>query len=295
MLINYYKKVFLALLRFSFLEGLFSSFLGGVGAGGASGLLGGLFGGSDKSELNASDIIRQIEADKDRAGGAGDTRSSIPLLESIPESIGKNIGDFGKNMATEFTSKLAERFVSSKVDRLISGKPKSPVELGLRDKAYTSARYPNVNPWELAGAGGAQGGAQAGQAIAKSQQDTQRDVSRIGASSARRVADIHAEPALKEVKAKYYESPRTQAEISHVEAEKDLIVSQKGKVQLETKWIPALSKAEMLLRGSKGAQAMQQAGLIMKQIKTETNRTDLVRENAKLQGVFAEFAEWIAL
>ncbi len=240
-MLSYYKKVFLASLRFSFLDkilgfggDLLGGFLGSAGSAAGSSLFGG--GDSDNEQI-AAEIKRQ----KDEAGSAETT--SLKAQESIPDSIATRMGKFGNKMATKFTEDLASKFVGKQVDQLINPQ-QSALRRGLEDRQYTSARYPGVNAWELAGAGGASSSGQGGRAVSEPAQRTQRQINERQITSAQKVADIQAEPKLAEVHMKYRKSGLEQAQTDKAKAETA------GTLE-HNKWIPTLNNVKANLDRAK--------------------------------------------
>ncbi len=185
-MISFYKKVFLALLRFSFHEAL----IGGILTGGAS-LIGNLFGGSKgSSNLDmATNAQRNLRESQDVAGGSGDP-SSAPSFKGMADEAGKKIGELGNKFAGQFVEELSSRFIRNKADQWFGDKPISPTQRGLSQRQYNQAAYPGVNPWEIAGGGGAASSAGGGTAVAEQQRASKREVANITTAPAIKRAEI---------------------------------------------------------------------------------------------------------
>ncbi len=200
---SYYKKVFLFPIRFGFLGAILGSvgpFLGSIGSSfltGAAGAAGSsigssITGGSGDDSMAAA--VAEKQKEKDFAGREAET--SLDKVEFMGTSVARNIGEFGHQMAGDFMKQLSSKFVSNTVEGIFN-KPVDPRKQGMRQRAFTSAAFPGVNPWELSGgsAGGGSGGV--GGTAAPS----------IGARAQRQSADIAARPKLEEVSIKYQKAP----------------------------------------------------------------------------------------
>ncbi len=290
-MLKYYKKVFLAPLRFSFLDkilgfggDLLGGFLGSAGSAAGSSLFGG--GDSDNEQI-AAEIKRQ----KDEAGSAETT--SLKAQESIPDSIATRMGKFGDKMATKFTEDLASKFVGKQVDQLINPQ-KSALRRGLEDRQYTSARYPGVNAWELAGAGGASSSGQGGRAVSEPAQRTQRQINERQITSAQKVADIQAEPKLAEVRMKYRPYGQESEFAGKARAETEKVQAETIGQKLQNNWLPILNSIKGAVSRTEGVknkalthESVQRTEAIRKQIVTEIQKAGLTKANKEQQQAWA--------
>lgn len=236
-MISYYKKVFLASLRFSFLDGLlsfgkdlFGSVLGGA-SDAAGGAVSGLFGGSTSTGNKGLDIKNRQD---DIAGGGG--QNSAKMVESISATAGRNIGQFGQKMAGELMEGITKKFVGNKIDNMFQ---KSPGQLGTEQRLYNASAYPGTNPWEQMGGSGQ------GQGISGVQ--AQRTSAR-----AKRSASVDAAQApLKNVNIEYQKMPSAIAEKT---ATAGLKTGQTRDVAEDTLQKQALNKSLKLLELATGAE-----------------------------------------
>jgi len=306
-MLSYYKKVFLrwCCVRFSFfsLAGLAAPLLGGLASGGASGLLGGLFGGGggEKKQLEGDIIRAQLEeqAREDQLAGSGD-KSTIPqpsAVETKAERLGKQVGEMGRGFAGDFIEKLGSRFIDQKITSMFAPKPINPAIAGARDKAYTNARFPGVNPWELAGGGAASGG-QGGRVPQQIAQRTAAETAAVGARSQERVAGVTTAPRVEEVNVKYAKLPH---EIAGMRQAKELQGAQAVKLNITNSLQRNLTSYEAVLKQAQGDVAFQQKNNLVQEGKklhaqtlNEIARLPETKAKAKIQGVLSEYAQALA-
>ena len=235
-------------------------------------LLGGFLGGGKKSGNSKWDAVIAAQSEKERleniAGGSG-AKSSTEPLESMGDTVARNIGQYGNQMASEFTQKLSSRFIDSKVNNMFSGQSKSerlmqnPSVRGAMDRQYTQARYPGTNVYEQMGGGGggqpSQGGTTAPQIARKSARDS---------------AQISSTPSIKRLNIEYQDLPHRIREVKsrtakNVEDTKFVrgpktaqVGAQTAETKEHTKWIPTLNniranleRAKTFLAGTQDVQA----------------------------------------
>jgi len=257
--------------------GMLSGILGGAATGGLTSLLNkGMdwaFGGSSSPTDMGSNQYRNLIESQDKAGSMPIT--SQGNLKSIDQSNNDNKQGHLAKIGGQFMNSMSTRLVNEGVNKIFSPKEKSPLRRGLDDRAYTSARYPGVNPWELSGAGGAGGAGQGGQAVPAAERENRRLIQGQEASSAKRVADIHNEPALKKITYDY--DP------------KGIVAAQKGQIHAQTRgtdatttgtlqqnqWRPTLNnikanleRAKTFLTGTQDIKSQTE----VKKIEAETKR-----------------------
>lgn len=295
---SYYKKVFLWPIRFCFIESLLTSvggFLGsaltGAASGAGSAAASGLVGGSSEDDMAAAVAERQRE--KDRAGGQGDI-SSVQQVESMSQTAGRKLGEFGHKMASDFLGQVSRKFVGNTVEGIFNPKV-DPRKQGMRQRAFTSAAFPGVNPWELAGgsAGGGSGGV--GGTAAPS----------IGARATRGAADIAAAPRLSSVKLDYEKWPHQAkligAETGGVEAGTELTKAREVLTKLESDWLPTMKQAQSNLETTAATKnvveqqkILQGVELERQKIVTEIQRSGLTKYNKQVQKAYANILKPIA-
>lgn len=288
-MISYYKKVFLASLRFRFLgitsamlgSGLLSTGLGIAGSAG-KGFLGGLFGGGGSSNSNqAADIIKaqqEEEARKDNLAGNAEQKSTIPAPEPIQtkaDRLGQQVGALGKDMAGDFIQQLSSKFIDSKVSSIFRPKTINPAVRGASDKAYTNARFPGVNPWELAGGGAASGG-QGGAVPASINQRTQEETAETGARARQRSAHITSQAPLKSVEIQYQESPHKirgmQAGAAGQESENVQKQALEKYANNFADYAKEIKYEDTIIKKAAGTKAMHEGAVAQERVNAETIR-----------------------
>lgn len=279
---------------------LISGFVTGIGSSFASSL----FGGSSKGGGNeVSDIIRAQQEEQEREddiAGFAAQKSTIESPGQIPttaERLAGQLGEFGNEMAGDFVEKLSSRFIDQKISSIFAPKKVSPIVRGAQDRAYTTARFPGVNPWELAGGGAASGG-QGGRAAPSIQRKTAEETARTSARAQERSATITTAPKIEEVNIKYQ---KLHPEIDQIKAETGLkgtqtrLVGHQANIEeIKQDWQHDLSETEIKLKKSMGQQIDQKTKLEAQQTLNEMQKHPLIKSNAKIQAVLAEYATALA-
>ncbi len=320
-MISYYKKVFLALLRFSF-EPTSTSALFGPVSGGFTSLFGGsgdagsqpdFFGiASDQAiardnqshNQHLTNQIRQSLAAGNTSPGSPGGNQSTSMPAKIPtflEEIVTGVKNLGGKLAGNFLNTLGNQFINQKVSQATQPNRLPAYARGIEDKQYMDARFPGTTPWEQLGSSGA-GSSQGGRAVASEQRRSARDV-----------AGITSSPALQSVHLEYQRTPheiresksRTGKNIQETKFSRgpatDLAIGKTAEAHAKTeginisnKWINRLSSAENALKGEKGAltyqqrmQTIAQANLARKQLLTEVQKTGLTKANREQQEAYA--------
>jgi len=237
-MLSYYKKVFLFPIRFGFLgigiDDILSfggDLITSAGKSFAGSAASSLVGGSTSETDPIALALQKKKELQDLAGKESET--SLDKVESMGTTVGKNIGEFGRKMAGDFMDQVSEKFVGNTVERMFN-RPVNPMKQGMRQRAFTSAAFPGVNPWELSGgsAGGGSGGV-GGTAAPM-----------IGARAQRQSANVAARPKLEEVSIKYQKAPH---EIGVLKGQKDVLGEKKEEIHEHTREQKALNLSLGLL------------------------------------------------
>lgn len=201
------------------LGSLVGGLFGGIGSS-LGGVVGSMFGGSKKSPT--IDFQPLIDAQQKAAEDAG-IRSSlqgsnVPDNSAAPSTTSGSLSEILglKNLGSSVTEAVSGGIKSavsgafgdlgsSVVDKLLGrgGKsgPMSGADMGAQARAYLDAAFPELNPWEKAGAGasgaGVEGAAQDNAIkLAKMQNDTQKDIARIQADTQKDIAKMTNDTSL---------------------------------------------------------------------------------------------------
>ena len=245
--------------------------------------------------------MAQHEKEKNIAGDSSEV-TSLSKTEDISQTMGRNIGEFGRKMAGDFVEGLSKKFVSSKVDQIFNPR-EDPFKAGMRQRAYTSTAFPGVNPWELSG--GSAGGGSGGQGGIRPAQ--------IKARAGRQIADTTTAPRLSSVKLDYEKWPH-QKEILGAETkgiqertkEQEALNQSLGALSVATKQARTTTGIEekqkgqvALYRGAAEEDAKQKMGIA--QYRQHVNKglqaisqSGIMASNAKIQKAYENVAKLVA-
>ncbi len=284
-----------------------STFGGPIGGAIAGGFLGGGSSAPGKFERYADLAQRDAHAKELEAQMAsGDNSTSVAPKQSIEEQAGQQIGQFGKDLATEFTDVFKNRFIQNKVDNMFAPKEKPPWQRGLEQKAYQDQIHPGTNPWERLGSSGG-ASAQGGLAGAAEQRSSARDVAGITSNPALKRANLEFQQTPSKIELNETGATRNKAastkmgvETQHEETKIPQTIAQTEQTKEQTKWIPTLSNAKASLdaaqtfkAGSEDLKAQAQAKKVLQETITEVQKSGIAKSNKVIQKFIADHIEWI--
>ena len=285
-MISFYKKVFLASLRFQFFETLFGGLASGLSGGISSGI-GSLFSSSPSTQKDLY-TARVASGMGPQPSSQEVAATSSPMLDPInvtdtkrsqmqKESWQNKAMSFAGDLAGKATSRVMEHMV----DRGMSGLfEKSAKQRAMDDWKYDRIRYPGVTPWEInSGSSGSSG--QGGQAPAEIQSSSRRLGSAMGAGATTDAAQISTSPQIKKIE--YL----TGAERDKLDSETDKNHQERRNLKVENEYIKPLRQAQVELQKGQTKQAINQVSLIRKQVLSEVQKERLQGANADVQRAYA--------
>lgn len=209
-----------------------------AGLGSALGAFGaGLFGSDEAPDLQGA---------ADKVGTAGLTSSlgettspkpDQPTVEGKQASslLEKTMRDTVQGIAAGGGQRIAKEALDG-----VFGSATSGSRMGKEARAYLDAAYPELNPWEKAGAGGTMSGAQGGAAAAQNQAldkqlDAQRDIAKANNETQLKQAGLASLTSIKnnqdnlalQAEKQQYEIPVLIQQVENLAAQRDLTDEQR--------------------------------------------------------------------
>ncbi len=180
---------------------MFAAIASQVAGSAAGSLVSGLFGSKKGGGADLGSLNESSESASLKSSLQGSTVPSNAPVE--PTSIsGSQAMSWAREQLLDKGKMLAEQVgsqaVSAGVDSLLGKKPKSASQLGADNRAYLDASFPELNPWEKAGAAATgMGTAQAEQSnqmkMLDKQLDNQKDIARMNNETQIKIAGIQSQ------------------------------------------------------------------------------------------------------
>ncbi len=217
----------------------------------------------------------------------------MSLLSSLTGGVKSALGNLPGNIISGATQGVGSAIGSSLGTRVSNAinpppRPLSAYELGLRQRQFMDAAYPNLNPWEQAGAGTSAGNSQQQAQLAREQMRSQEKIAGIQSSaqvkSSQQQADAGVQSAQIAADASKYGTDKTtdvgnrqvdvlaqrlQADIPHIQAQTAQAVAQTSLMHVQR--MQAMNEEQLSRAMVPFAQDLARANLTAQQTRSLIN------------------------